>query len=250
MDIALQLYSLKEYQEKNFEEALAMTAKAGYQGVEFAGYCGKTADDMKGLLQKYKLKPVSSHVSLKQLQEQFIQEAEYAQALGYRLIVCPNSTCKTKTQVLEDARFLESCAQTAAPYGITIGYHNHAHEFRRFDGEYALDILLNAAPSLQFQPDVYWIVSGGIDPVEYIAPWARAGRICAVHAKDMAKKTDETVSIGYGRIDFHAIAQLCPPTDYPWIVEQEQFAGDPAESIAQSCRGLRKVFDRLAKPAK
>ncbi|MDR2535928.1 MAG: sugar phosphate isomerase/epimerase [Treponema sp.] len=245
MDISLQLYSIKEEAAERFEQALELTEKAGYQGVEFAGYFGKTSEQMKALLNQHHLKPVSTHVGLQRLQEGLDEELEYAKQLGYNLIICPYSSCETKGQTLEDAKFLETCAQKAAKKGIIIGYHNHAHEFKQFDGKYALDILLEAAPTVKFEPDLYWIALGEADPVQYIAPLAKAGRICAIHAKELAKTGRDNVYIGQGKIDFLAIAKMCPPSVYPWILEQEEFTSDHYDGIAQSRQGLQRIFERL-----
>jgi sugar phosphate isomerase/epimerase len=244
-DIALQLYSIKEETQADFANALELTARAGYQGVEFAGYFGRSAEEMKTLLARHRLKAVSTHAGLDRLRTAFAEELDYAVKVGYALIVCPYSPCETKAQVLETAAFLETCARNAAERGITIGYHNHAHEFVRFDGKFALDILLEAAPSVTLQPDVYWIAAGGADPVAYLGPLQRAGRICAVHAKEMSRTGKENAYIGQGRIDFPALARLCPPQTLPWIVEQEEYSTGHADGIAQSYRGLRAVFEPL-----
>ncbi|GHT97019.1 sugar phosphate isomerase [Spirochaetia bacterium] len=248
MDISLQLYSIKEEAAADFAHALELTEKAGYQGVEFAGYFGNTPAEMAKLLQKYHLKAVSTHVGLGSLQEDFDKELNYVKELGFKLLVCPGISCASKEDTIRDAQFLESCAQKAAKAGITIGYHNHSHEFVKFDGRYAMDILLETAPSVKFEPDVFWVAAAGVDPVAYIKPYAAAGRICAIHAKEMAKGSarDKHVNayIGQGVIDFPAIAALCPPEKYPFIVEQEEFATDHFDGISQSSKGLRKYLTK------
>jgi sugar phosphate isomerase/epimerase len=166
----------------------------------------------------------------------------YAKKLGYRLIVCPWSDCKSEAEIIEDAKFLESCAQKAAGEGIIIGYHNHSQEFRQFGGKYAMDILLENMPSVQFEPDVFWIAYADVDPLQYIEPLAAANRICAIHAKELAEKGKENVYIGQGRINFAGIAAVCPPSKYPYIVEQEEFSGDHFDGIYKSYLGLKKIL--------
>ncbi|MCL2232479.1 MAG: sugar phosphate isomerase/epimerase [Treponema sp.] len=242
MNIYLQLWSIKEEVTEDFARALELTEKAGYQGVEFAGYHGKTPEELKELLAQYHLKPVSTHVSLARLRQSLAEELQYAKKLGYKMIVCPWADCKTEAEVIEDARFLESCAQEAAKDGIIVGYHNHDQEFKRFGGKYAMDIMLENMPTVQFQPDVFWIAYAGIDPADYIKPLAAAGRICAVHAKELAKEGTENVYIGEGKIDFAAIAAICPPSEYPYIVEQEEFSSDHFDGISKSYQGLFNVL--------
>ncbi|GHV86920.1 sugar phosphate isomerase [Spirochaetia bacterium] len=245
MDISLQLYSIKEEARENFPHALELTARAGYQGVEFAGYFGNTAAQMKELLKKYNLKAVSTHVGFPRLKEALDEEIEYAKQVGYKLIVCPFLKGDTKEAYVEGAQFLEQCAQKAAGAGITFGYHNHAHEFVKYDGKYAQDIILENAPSVKFEPDLFWVAVGGADPAAYIKPLEKVGRICAIHAKELAKQGEENVYVGQGKIDFKTIAEICPPSKYPWIIEQEEFSSDHYDGISRSYAGLRKVFDSL-----
>ena len=44
---SLQLYSLRKETEKDFKGAIEKVAKMGYTGVEFAGYGGLAAEEMK-----------------------------------------------------------------------------------------------------------------------------------------------------------------------------------------------------------
>ena len=245
MDISLQLYSIKEESKENFEHALELTEKAGFNGVEFAGYFDNSAEEMSALLKKYHLKPVSTHCGLDRLKTALDVELEYAKALGYKLIVCPGIGCDSKEQIIRDAGILEACAKKAANDNIVIGYHNHAHEYAKFDGVFALDILFENAPTVQFEPDLFWIAVAGVDPVEYVKPFAKAGRVCAVHAKELAKEGRENVYIGEGKIDFRAIAGICSPLTIPYIIEQEEYSGDHFDGISKSYNGLRKIFDAL-----
>jgi sugar phosphate isomerase/epimerase len=245
MDISLQLYSIKEEAGENFAGALELTQKAGYQGVEFAGYFGNSPARMKALLDQYKLKAVSTHVGLSRLREALDEEIAYAKTLGYRLLVCPGIHTDSAEGYAKEAGFLEECAQKAAKEGLIVGYHNHAHEFTKYGGKYAQDIILESAPTVKFQPDLFWVAMGGVDPLSYIEPLAKAGRICAVHAKELAKTGKENVYVGEGKINFKAIAKLCPPDRYPWIIEQEEYRGGHFDGVSASYQGLRRVFDSL-----
>ncbi|GHT79749.1 sugar phosphate isomerase [Spirochaetia bacterium] len=244
MDIALQLYSIREEAAKSFSHALELTEKAGYTGVEFAGYFGNTPVQMKGLLAQYHLKAVSTHFNIERFRSAFDEELDYALQVGYKLIVCSRAAFKTKQEFIEAAQTLEACAQKAAGAGVTVGYHNHREEFEKFDGKYAMDILLETAPSVKLEPDVYWIALAGVDPVSYLVPYAKAGRICALHAKELSKDGRENVYIGQGKIDFASLAAVIPPASYPYIVEQEKFSGDHFEGISISCAGLKKILDK------
>ncbi|MDR2375504.1 MAG: sugar phosphate isomerase/epimerase [Treponema sp.] len=245
MDILLQLYSIKEDAGENFAGALELVQRAGYQGVEFAGYFGNSPARMKELLDKYQLKAVSTHVGLPRLREALDEEIAYAKTLGYRLLVCPGIHADSAAGYANEAGLLEECAQKAAKEGIVVGYHNHSHEFTRYGAKYAQDIILENAPTVKFQSDLFWMAVGGVDPLSYLEPLARAGRICAIHAKELARTGKENVYVGEGKIDFKAIAKLCPPDRYPWIIEQEEYQSSHFDGISRSYQGLRRIFDSL-----
>src|SRR5438093_10065041 len=62
--IGLQLYTVRHAMEKDVEGTIARVAAIGYREVEFAGYFGKSARDVRALLDKNGLSSPSSHISL------------------------------------------------------------------------------------------------------------------------------------------------------------------------------------------
>src|SRR5436190_863509 len=62
--IGLQLYTVRHAMEKDVEGTIARVAATGYREVEFAGYFGKSARDVRGLLAKTDPKLVQLEVDL------------------------------------------------------------------------------------------------------------------------------------------------------------------------------------------
>ena len=67
--IALQLWSIKDDCERNFDDAIKNVRDMGYDGVEFAGYYGKTADEINQLLTDTGLEIAGSHVPYDHLRD-------------------------------------------------------------------------------------------------------------------------------------------------------------------------------------
>jgi sugar phosphate isomerase/epimerase len=245
MNISLQLYSLREDEEESFEHALEMTAQAGYQGVEFAGYFDKGPVEMHTLLERNGLKAVSTHAGFQRFTDAFDEELAWAKTLNYKLIVCPGMDYSTKEATVKSAGVLEECAKKAAKDGITVGYHNHSGEFKKFDDEFIMDLILKTAPHVKYEPDLCWIANAGVDPTSYVGPYAKAGRICAVHAKELGKDGKIDAYVGEGKVDFKAIARLCPPDKYPWIVEQEAYHSSHLDGITICCKNLRAILESI-----
>ena len=60
--IAVQLYSVREDCAKDLPGTLKAIAKMGYKGVEFAGYHGRSAKDLRRMLDDLGLKVAGSHI--------------------------------------------------------------------------------------------------------------------------------------------------------------------------------------------
>src|SRR6478672_3634746 len=69
--IGLQLYTVRDQMKVSVPETLAAVAKAGYKEVEFAGYFGHSADDIKKMLDDVGLVAPSSHIQMAQLGTEF-----------------------------------------------------------------------------------------------------------------------------------------------------------------------------------
>ena len=62
--IGLQLYSVRNDCQKDLPAVIQAVAKMGYQGVEFAGYYGRKADELRKLLDDNGLKCCGTHTGL------------------------------------------------------------------------------------------------------------------------------------------------------------------------------------------
>src|SRR4051812_34746746 len=65
--IGLQLYTVREQMKESVPKTLAAVAKAGYKEVEFAGYFGHSANDIRKMLDDVGLVAPSSHIQMTQL---------------------------------------------------------------------------------------------------------------------------------------------------------------------------------------
>lgn len=239
MKIALQLYSLRDDARVDYAATVKAAGQvAGYTGCEFAGYNGLSADEMKALLAEAGLEPIGTHLGIDALRNNLAGEVAYAAAVGIKTAVCPYVSADSAEGWAALGREMEGFAKAFAKVGIPFGYHNHAHEFQKFDGKYALDILFENAPSVFPELDLHWVAKGGEDPVSYVKKYG--DRIKALHAKDITPEGEE-IEVGNGIIDFAACAAAAPNCDY-MIVEHEVYACAPIESVAIGRKNLEKVL--------
>lgn len=229
----MQLYSLREEMEKDFAGVLRKVSETGYTGVEFAGYGGYSAEEMRDLLEECRLHPIGSHISLERLTTALAEELAYNRVIGTRTIVVPWYDMKTEDDVRTLAARLRALAPKVRGAGFAFAYHNHAHEFAAPDGRCLLDLLLELVPpeELSLELDLYWAAYAGVDYRKYLRE--HGGRIKLLHLKQMADETSKRcVDLGEGIIDFAEILALGAQAGVEhYILEQEEFAESPYSSI-------------------
>ena len=242
--LGLQLYSVRDEMEKDMDATLKAVAEMGYDCVEFAGYFDHTAEEVKAMCEKYGLEPVSVHQGHSVFLDDPENSVNYLKTLGVKYCAIPHVSperWKEEYDVLIDE--IKKVGKLLKDNGIKLMYHNHDFEFKKIDGEYALDILYKeVSPDLlQTQLDTCWVNVGGENPAEYVKKYA--GRIPTVHLKDFAgsksekmyaligidddKKTEtkgtfEFRPLGKGLQDFKSIVKAADEGGAEWfIVEQD-----------------------------
>ena len=187
LPIALQLFSVRDDAEKDFEGTLREVKRMGYDGVEFAGLYGHSAEYVKALCCEIGLEIVSAHVPLGDLMADPEGVIDTYCQLGCRQIVIPYLT----EEYRPGAEGFDTLIQWAKKLGamckekdLRLAYHNHDFEFTKLGEDYALDILYREVPAdcLETQLDTCWVFVGGEDPTSYVKKYA--GREYTVHLKD------------------------------------------------------------------
>src|ERR1035437_8717222 len=72
--VGLQLYSLREQCKTGLPGMLAAVSKIGYKGVEFAGYHGRSAQELRKLLDDNGLVPCGTHTPYESVQGDKLKE--------------------------------------------------------------------------------------------------------------------------------------------------------------------------------
>src|ERR1051325_10221058 len=82
--IALQLYSVRHDCAQDLPGTLKAVARMGYEGVEFAGYYGRSAQELRTMLDDLGLKCAGTHTPIPTvLPDQMESTAEFARTLGH-----------------------------------------------------------------------------------------------------------------------------------------------------------------------
>lgn len=243
--IGLQLYTVREQLEQDFEGTLRKIAAMGYQGVEFADFYGRTPKQVLDILQETGLSVIGAHRPYARLRDALDEEIAYNKAIGNRYVVFPFLEEVDRNRWDEVIADLKVIGKQCSEHELVLCYHNHEFELQILYGEQpVLDAIYEQvdAARLQVELDTCWVSYAGFDPLEYISKYS--GRLPLVHLKDMIIKEDgtaETVELGKGEVAVKAIADAAIANDVEWlIVEQDYCSGDPMQSIAVSMEWVKE----------
>jgi sugar phosphate isomerase/epimerase len=227
---SIQLYSVRDIINNDFPGTLKKLAEMGYTGVEFAGYGGLSAPEMKDVLTANGLKPVGAHIGIEGLTKRLDEELAYHRVLGTEYIICPFYDLKTGEDALKLAEILKPVAAKCADAGFKFAYHNHAHEFAKDGGEYLLDIVFkNLPPEAAMELDIYWAVYAGVEPLAYMEK--HRDRLKLLHIKQI-DNDKKCVDLDQGVIDFREIIKKAKALGVEhFILEQEEYAVSSIVSV-------------------
>ncbi len=245
--IGLQLYSVKELTEKDFLGTIAEVAKAGYEGVEFAGYFNTSAKELRKVLDDNGLKACGSHLGIDLLDKDLDGLITFSQEIGSPYIICPyiggNMVGSADAWKHTGERF-NKIGEKIVRSGLFFGYHNHDFEFVEYDGKMAYDIMLDetAPENLFIELDTYWVDYAGMSISAFMKKYAE--RMKLLHIKDRKSIEDKNnTEIGKGIIDVPDIIKAGKELNIPWfIVEQEYFDMPQLPSIKVSAAYLKSIL--------
>jgi sugar phosphate isomerase/epimerase len=247
--IALQLYSVREDCARDLAGTLKAVAEMGYDGVEFAGYYGWSADELRGLLDNVGLKVAGTHIGLDSLLGEALEETvEFNKKIGNKFLIVPwlpEDRRGSKVAWLETAQLMNEIAKKLKPHGLRVGYHNHTFEFQPVDGDLPWDILFSSTvPEVVMQLDTGNAMHGGVSPEGVLEILKRhPGRATTVHLKEFSA-SNELAVIGEGDMRWREFLKLCETiggTEW-YIIEQESYAYAPLECARRCIQNLKRMM--------
>jgi len=247
--VALQLYSVREDCARDLPGTLKAVANMGYDGVEFAGYHGRSAEELRKLVDDLGLQVAGTHIGIDTLLgDELEKTVEFNRALGNRFLVVPalpEERRNSKAAWLETAGLMNEIAEKVEAEGMLVGYHNHAIEFQPVNGDLPWDVFFGATvPDVVMQLDTGNAMHGGVSSDGILEILKRyPGRAVTVHLKEFSS-TDEKALIGEGDTkwkDFFSLCETIGGTEW-YIVEQESYAYSPLECVKRCIDNLREMM--------
>lgn len=257
-EVGIQLYSVHQ-DSQQIEPTLERLAQIGYTTVETLNgggdpNCfGLSPAEFKAVCDKVGLTITSTHAAIQNdpaneaaTMERWRVLFDALRTMGAKYCIMPGySFGTTLAQVKASCDYCNRVGALAKEYGLRLGYHNHAGDFVKVEGELLLDYVLdNTDPELfLLQLDVHNM--GGNDPMYYLDKYA--DRVRLLHLKD-----DRELGRS-GKIDFEKILKRYYANGYDeYYVEYElpfRIGDDEAENernLKELWNGLKMCYDFVA----
>ena len=247
----LQLYSVRDDLPKDPKGILKQVSSFGYKQIEsFEGskgiFWGMSHTDFKKYMDDLGMTIVSSHCNI---EKDFEKKASQAGEIGMKYLISPYiGAQKTVDDYKKYAEKFNTLGDVCKKNGLRFAYHNHGYTFEPLDGQMPQDILMqNTNPdTVDFQMDIFWVVTPGADPVAWFKKYPNRFRLC--HVKDRektapAKEGDASCDLGTGSIDYPPILSVAKDNGMEYyIVEQEKYAGStPIKSVETDAAYMKNL---------
>ncbi|WGW05568.1 sugar phosphate isomerase/epimerase family protein [Tropicibacter oceani] len=211
MNVSFQLYSARD--AGPWAETLTMLSGLGYTQVEGFGGVYDDPAAFRALLDANGLTMPSGHFfPVGNFEGGLDKTLTTAKALGMNRVFCPAPEDDLRGDTPDLAAWkalahrLEEAAKKVRDAGLAFGWHNHHWEF--MGNSPAMEVILQEAPSIDWEMDVAWVVRGGGNPLDWIEKYK--DRITTAHVKDIAPAgdcadEDGWADVGQGTMDWAGI---------------------------------------------
>lgn len=246
MKYGLQLFSVRDAAEKDYEQTLKAVAEMGYKMIEPAGFFGHSAEEVKAMADRYGLEICSTHTGDVLKDPDAI--IDYHKRLGCSDIIIPWGDLTSEEAISNFIARVESIMPKIKEAGMTLHYHNHSAELLpNKDGQIGLYELMNRT-ELMFQVDTFWVYNAKLDPVKFIEE--HKDRISIVHLKDgiPPEQNEENphanvirCALGEGKAPVAAVRDKAIELGFKMVVESEGLQPTGLEEVKRCIDYLRSL---------
>lgn len=212
-------YTYRKSLAKDAAATLDTIKNHGITDMEFSNLFGKTAQEMRQLLDARGIKCSSYGVGYDDLKNKMAEVAQNAKTLGasfVRVAWIPHQgdfTLAMAQKTVEDFNHFGQILKDT--YGLTFCYHNHGYEFQPYENGTIFDyIVQHTDPKyVSFEMDILWTFFPGQDPAALLNKYGN--RFKLMHLKDLKKgvkgdmsggtSPENDVALGTGQINIPAI---------------------------------------------
>lgn len=212
-------YTYRESFSKDVAATLDTLQAMGIKDMEFSNLFGKTAAELRKLLDERDMHCSSFGVGYPDLVNKTQEVAENAKTLGakfVRVAWIPHEApfdLSDAEKAIKD--FNEAGKILKEQHDLTFCYHNHGYEFYPYEDGTLFDLMMEKTDPnyVSYEIDILWTFFPGIDPAALISKYP--DRFKLMHLKDLKKGVEGNMSggtpkendvvLGTGQLDLPAI---------------------------------------------
>lgn len=237
----LQLFSVRDTTEKDLAGTIQKVAEMGYKYVEFAGFFGHSAADVKAMMDNCGIICSGTHSGWFELKpENILETVKYHKAIGNPNYIIPAADLSSIEKIDEFARVMNFAQPILAAEGIRLGYHNHDYEFKVMPWGSTAHSELEKRTNIDFEIDTFWAFHAGIDPVATLD--RLKDRIRVIHLKD-GLENGEGKALGEGVAPVKAVIEKAKAMGITMVVESETLTPDGLSEVKRCIDFLKSIED-------
>jgi sugar phosphate isomerase/epimerase len=244
-------YTYRHSFQKDVPSTLDTIKKLGVTNIEFSNLFGKTATELRKLLDDRGMRCTSFGVSYPDLVNKTAEVAQNAKTLGasfVRVAWIPHDgpfTIETAKKAIAD---FNTAGKFLKENGLTFCYHNHGYEFQPYaDGTFFDYMMANTNPEfVSFELDILWAFHPGADPAALLTKYPK--RFKLMHVKDLRKgvvgdfsgstSVENDVALGTGQIDVAKVIKAAKKSSIVhYYIEDE--SSSVSTQVPQSLKFLK-----------
>ncbi len=240
MKYGIQLYSMRDLAERDFEAAVAKAAEIGYGMIEFAGFFGRSAEQVAELLKKNDIELFGTHCGMGELVNDFEGTVKFHKAIGNRNYIISYHPMRNKAEIDGFVELVKKYQPMLEADGMRLSYHNHSMEFQQNEDGVMPHPELFARTKIGFEIDTFWAFNAGVNPVALMEQYG--DRLTCIHLKD-GFRGGRGMPLGKGEAPVAEVYAKAIELNIPIIVESETCDPSGAEE-AQICFDCLKSLEK------
>jgi sugar phosphate isomerase/epimerase len=247
-------YTYRNYFEKDVPGTLDIIKANGFTDIEFSSLFGKTAVELRALIDAREIKCSSFGVSYDDFVNKTAEVAQNAKTLGAQYVRVAGIPHKAAFTLAEAQKAIDDFNRVGKilkeQYGLGFIYHEHGFEFQPYQGGTLYDYIVKQTDPryVSFELDIMWAFFPGQDPAALLNKYGN--RYKALHLKYLKKGVqgnfsggtaqDNDVALGTGQIDIRAVMIAAKKAGVEhYYIEDE--SGNVLTQVPQSLAYLKSL---------
>lgn len=212
-------YTYRHSFQKDVAKTLDTLQQLGIKDMEFSNLFGKTASELRQLLDERDMVCSSFGVSYPNLTTKTREVGQNAKTLGakfVRVAWIPHDAPFDQEDALKASMDFNTAGKILKDeFDLTFCYHNHGYEFHPHKKGTLFDLMMKETDPkyVSYEIDILWTFFPGVDPAALIKKYPK--RFKLMHLKDLKKgvegnmsggtPVENDVTLGTGQLDLPAI---------------------------------------------